>query len=62
MKHIIAPDGEKHSCGICRQKIDNDLVFCPNCTNTFHFPHLANWILEKNECPMCKTKLVFVDE
>lgn len=61
MKTILSPDGDKQKCAICLQEIDIDLVFCPNCANTYHFPHLANWILEKEACPMCKTKLVFAD-
>ncbi len=62
MKLILAPDGKEHACGICRQNIGADLVFCPSCINPFHFPHLANWILEKQECPICKTKLVFAND
>ncbi|MCH8906029.1 MAG: zinc ribbon domain-containing protein [Candidatus Heimdallarchaeota archaeon] len=56
---IRAPDGELHRCGICKLKIQNDLTVCPSCLNPYHFPHLANWIVEKKECPMCRTELRF---
>lgn len=58
---IVAPEGTKHKCGICLLEINQDLTFCPSCIHSFHFSHIANWILEKNQCPICKTKLEFVD-
>lgn len=61
MKQIIAVDGVIHTCNICVQKVKYDLVTCPSCLNTFHFNHLANWILSDNSCPVCKVKLELVD-
>ena len=55
---IAAPDAEPQFCEICRQSIENDLIFCPNCTNAFHFNHLSSWIIEHNNCPVCKTRLL----
>ena len=61
-KTIIAPDGEVHRCNICLQDVADGFTVCPSCLNCFHFAHLANWIIEKNECPVCKTKLEMVSE
>ncbi len=50
-----------HKCNICIQKIEFDLVVCPSCLNTFHFNHLANWIIKSSSCPICKVKLELSD-
>ncbi len=61
MKQIHAKNGELHNCNICIQKIKFDLVVCPSCLNPYHFNHLANWIIKKKECPICKVKLELLD-
>ncbi|MCY3410589.1 MAG: zinc ribbon domain-containing protein [Candidatus Heimdallarchaeota archaeon] len=61
MKQIRAIDGEKHKCNICLQIIDFDLVVCPSCLNTFHFNHIANWIISNKNCPICKVELELLD-
>lgn len=56
-KVIVAPNGEIHRCNICLRDVTEDFTVCPSCINCFHFAHLANWIIEKSECPVCKTEL-----
>ncbi len=62
VKRIIAPEGKIHKCSICMQDIKYGLVFCPSCTNAFHFNHLSQWIISNHNCPICKTKLELVDD
>ncbi|MHA2028006.1 MAG: double zinc ribbon domain-containing protein [Candidatus Kariarchaeaceae archaeon] len=59
-KQIIAVDGEVHKCYICLRDVEKDFSVCPSCLNCFHFAHLANWIIEKGECPVCKIKLELI--
>lgn len=61
MRHLYAPEGERHKCTICSQEIDIDLIFCPSCVNPFHYSHLVNWLLKEKKCPVCRTKLEFID-
>ncbi len=61
MRHLYAPEGVKHKCMICSQEIDIDLIFCPSCVNPFHYSHLINWLLKEKKCPVCRTKLEFID-
>ncbi|MHA2501785.1 MAG: double zinc ribbon domain-containing protein [Candidatus Kariarchaeaceae archaeon] len=59
---IKAPDAEQQTCNICRQPVELDLVFCPGCTNAFHFNHISSWIVDNSNCPVCKTKLVLQEK
>jgi len=55
---IFAKSSEPLHCGICKQDITEDMVFCPICRNTFHFSHLKSWLQTNKNCPMCKKELV----
>ncbi len=61
MKHLYAPEGVRHSCAICKNEIDMDLIFCPSCVNPFHYNHLINWLLQNPLCPICRTTLEIID-
>lgn len=46
-------------CVICRREIQpkEELIQCAKCQNKFHKKHLAIWINQKNECPICHRKI-----
>ena len=46
-------------CNICYLPIHDAAtsIPCPRCFNTFHRDHLAGWLLNETQCPMCREEL-----
>ena len=46
-------------CPICQDdvKIDSDIVRELECNHIYHIECIDNWLIIKNECPMCKNKI-----
>lgn len=51
---------EQKVCQICRQKIgsEENTVSCPKCKTVYHYPHFAEWVKMKGECPTCHAELI----
>jgi hypothetical protein len=49
------------NCPICRQgfKVGQSIGTCSKCKTVFHKNELRQYVLSKNECPQCKTKLLY---
>ena len=52
----IEVSGDKDSCGICCEEfiVDELLASLPKCNHTFHPKCAEEWLLQKNQCPMCR--------
>ena len=50
---------ETTTCSICKLKIDkNEKIYrCPECRSPFHIEHLADWLNENSDCPVCNVEL-----
>ncbi len=50
---------ETTTCSICKLKIDkNEKIYrCPECRSPFHIEHLADWLNENSDCPICNVEL-----
>lgn len=49
--------GEAEKCVICLDELKyNDDASKLACGHDFHFECIKNWIMVKNECPLCKQK------
>ncbi len=46
-------------CFICKLKLDkNEKIYrCPECRSPFHIKHLAEWLNENSDCPVCNVEL-----
>lgn len=46
-------------CAICQDciQIDSDIVRELECNHIYHIECVDNWLIIKNECPMCKKKI-----
>ncbi|MHA2223728.1 MAG: hypothetical protein ACXAC8_00765 [Candidatus Hodarchaeales archaeon] len=51
--------GVNEFCSVCRKQITDpiSLVRCPECGTPAHFPHLAEWLKMRRNCPICKNKI-----
>lgn len=51
-------------CAICKRPVlpEESLTTCPNCHNTFHEEHFAEWIKMKGQCPMCQEEIIIQQE
>ena len=49
---------EDNSCSICmaEYELDSDLVTLP-CLHIFHYECTKPWLIRKNECPLCRTRV-----
>ncbi|HUT81416.1 MAG TPA: RING finger domain-containing protein [Candidatus Bathyarchaeia archaeon] len=43
-------------CRICKLDIheNQSALQCPNCSALFHSEHIQEWLVNKDECPVCK--------
>ena len=50
---------ENQFCPICQDdvKINTDIVRELECNHIYHIECIDNWLIIKNECPMCKNKI-----
>lgn len=50
---------EKQTCPIYRATIteEDNMADCPECGQTFHYNHFAEWVKTKGKCPLCKEEL-----
>ncbi|MHA1482991.1 MAG: RING finger domain-containing protein [Candidatus Heimdallarchaeaceae archaeon] len=46
-------------CTICQGLIKHgeNVMECPTCTNVAHKEHMEQWLIIKEECPICKTRI-----
>lgn len=47
---------KKEKCIICFMDIidDDNILRCPHCDQPAHKPHIKDWLLTKQYCPVCK--------
>ena len=52
---------EQKVCGICKLEIrkDQEIYQCTNCLWFYHIDHMALWLLENKDCPICTRKIEF---
>ena len=46
-----------YSCNICKSEgyiPEDELVWCPNCINSFHQSHILEWLKIQGTCPICQ--------
>lgn len=47
-------------CSVCQGPLStaDDILICPDCNHYSHQNHIADWLRIKNECPICRRKLI----
>ena len=55
-KEILIEDQE---CSICLKKFNNDNVTLP-CKHNFHENCITMWLNSKNNCPLCRSNVIFI--
>ena len=51
-----------NECSICLEICDKNSLTLKECNHKFHKSCLENWMLKKNNCPICRTKLNYTFE
>ena len=47
-----------NACTICMMEFEsNDVLLNLGCGHDFHYDCIKNWLLVKNECPVCRSKV-----
>lgn len=56
---IFSKSDEKKMCGICKLEIrpGQEVFQCTFCLWHFHIDHLAIWLIDRNDCPICAKNL-----
>ncbi|EYU23100.1 hypothetical protein MIMGU_mgv11b022653mg [Erythranthe guttata] len=61
---IDAVDYEQEVCVVCLDGLFGEtekVIATLGCGHVFHVECIKNWLLRKNECPMCKSKALVFD-